>query len=355
MAAWARRADAAILWTSGSTGVAKGVVKSGRAVIDNTLRTQRAMCYRSDDVLAPWLPFSHQYGLSMVLLWWMSGCTLAVTPYRRLDLAVADLAHAGTTVVDATPPTYHALLALLRRRPRLAERLGPVRMWCVGGAPLPTPLAEAFKAAVGRPLLNGYGLTEFGNVALATAANPTACGPPLPGVEVRVVGTDGRPVPASRAGEVEVRTPDAMHGYLDGEGRVEPVTGTWFATGDLGRLDDAGNLEVWGRKEAVHRLGHTVYPASIEARAQTCGRPVKVVVFDDERRGSLLAFVVADPDGRSVRWWRSRICAVLPVYEQPNTVHVVAELPLTGRGKVDLARLRVVCRPPHGSTGHRTA
>lgn len=338
MDAWWRRRDAVILWSSGTTGPAKGVVKSGPSLWDNTVRTRQALQFRDDDVLAPWLPFSHQYGLSLVLLWWQIGCTLAITPYRRLDRAVRDVIRYGATVVDATPATYYTLLRLIRRQPRLRTELGGVRIWGVGGAPLPAPTAEAFRAALGRPLLNGYGLTEAGNVALATPANPIGCGSPLPGVAVRIADSAGGPAPAGELGEIEVRTAGLMTGYLGGRGAA---AGGWYRTNDLGYLDRHGNLHVVGRRHAVHRLGHTLYPEHIERRAEeVCGRPVRVLAVDDERRGASLIFVVCDPDGGAPKQWRERLRDRLPRHEQPNRVHVVDELPVGATGKVDLAQLR---------------
>jgi acyl-CoA synthetase (AMP-forming)/AMP-acid ligase II len=337
LAAWWRRADAAILWSSGSTGPPKGVVKSGPAILDNTRRTQRVMGYRRDDVLAPWLPFSHQYGMSLVLLWWLTGATLLLTRYHRLPQAVAEVVAHRATVVDAPPSTYHTLLRLLEKRPELAGQLRGVRYWGVGGAPLPAPLAAGFRDRLGAPLLDGYGLTETGNVALATADNPVGCGRPLPGVGVRIRGEDGRPAPAGMPGEIEVRSAGLMTGYLG-----HPPTGNgWYRTGDLGHLDEAGNLHVLGRRHAVHRHGHTLYPESIARRAErACDRPVTVIPVDDPRRGASLVFVVCDPAGGPPQRWRERLRERLPHHEHPNRVCVVDELPVTSTGKVDLARLR---------------
>ncbi|MER7402481.1 class I adenylate-forming enzyme family protein [Streptomyces sp. NPDC000070] len=333
---WFGRRDALVLWSSGTTGRPKGVVKSGRAVRDNTLRTIQAMGYRPDDVMAPLLPFSHQYGLSVVLVWWLARCALLVTPYQRLDLAVARAVTGGATAVDAAPSTYHAVLGVVRRRPELLAGLADVRVWGVGGAPLPRPLAETFHRTVGRPLLDGYGLTELGNVALATPDAPVGCGRPLPGVDLRIVRPDGRPAAPGEPGEIEVRSPGLMEGYLKPDGTLVPVVDTgWYPTADLGHLDADGHLHVHGRNRAVHRLGFTLYPESLERKAENCGRPVKVVAARDERRGASLHFVVADPDGGEPRDWRRRLAPHLAEYEQPNAVHVVREFPLGTNGKVD--------------------
>ncbi|MGG7572781.1 class I adenylate-forming enzyme family protein [Streptomyces sirii] len=204
---WFRRPDALVLWSSGTTGRPKGIVKPGHAVLDNSLRTVQAMGYRADDVLAPLLPFSHQYGLSVILLWWLARCTLLVTPYQRLDAAVTQAAAHGATAVDAAPSTYHSLLGVVRRRPEVRAGLAGVRVWGVGGAPLPAPLAESFRTTMGRPLLDGYGLTELGNVALATPDAPHGCGRPLPGVRLRVLRPDGTAADPGELGVIEVRSP----------------------------------------------------------------------------------------------------------------------------------------------------
>uniref|UniRef100_UPI0004C8FE24 class I adenylate-forming enzyme family protein n=1 Tax=Streptomyces sp. NRRL WC-3742 TaxID=1463934 RepID=UPI0004C8FE24 len=344
---WLRRDDALVLWSSGTTGRPKGIVKSGRAVLDNTRRTVEAMGYREDDVLSPLLPFSHQYGLSVLLLWWLAGCTLLVTPYQRLDLAVTQTAAARATAVDASPSTYHALLGIVRHRPELRTALASVRLWGVGGAPLSPLLAQAFAETMGGPLLDGYGLTELGNVALATPDSTAGCGRPLPGLGLRIAHADGRRSVPGELGEIEVRSPGLMEGYLLADGSLTPVApGSWFATGDLGRLDESGNLHVAGRNRAVHRLGFTLYPEHLERKAENCGRPVKVLAVDDPRRGASLHFVVADPDGDTPAAWRGRLTAHLADYEQPNAVHVVDRFPLTPNGKVDPHALRTLIGAP---------
>lgn len=339
LSAWFRRRDALVLWSSGTTGRPKGIVKSGAAVLANTDATARAMEFGERDVMAPLLPFSHQYGLSVVLLWWRAGCTLLVTPYQRLDLALGQALAHGVTCVDASPPTYQALLGVVRRRPALRAGLAGVRIWGVGGAPLAAPLAEAFRAELGAPLLDGYGLSELGNVALATPGEPVACGLPLPGVAVRIVSPEGTGAAAGELGLIEVRSPGRMEGYLAEEGAVVPVDGTWFRTGDVGRLDEEGRLRVSGRDRAVHRFGYTLFPESLERKAEECGRQVKVVAVADVRRGHALHFVVADPDGGSALFWRRRIAPHLAEFEQPNAVHVVDCFPVSLNGKVDTPAL----------------
>ncbi|MGQ0842186.1 class I adenylate-forming enzyme family protein [Actinokineospora sp.] len=332
--AWAGRRDGVVLWSSGTTGSPKGIVRPGAAMLANIAASGRAMGYTPDDVLFPMLPFSHQYGMSLVLLWWTTRCSLLVAPYLRLGAALDRIGPRGVTVVDATPPTYHTLLDLLGGRPELVEAVRSVRLWCVGGAPLPGRLAERFLDTVGRPLIDGYGLSEVGNVALATSDNPVGCGRPLDGVAVRIddVSPDG-------LGEVVVRSPGRMAGLLDADGSFVPVHDEWVRTGDLGHLDPHGNLHVVGRKQAVHRMGYTLYPESLRRQAERCGHQVAVIAVDEERRGCQLVFFVEDAEGRDSRFWRGRFAALLAEYERPNVVTVLDRFPINTNGKVDQVAL----------------
>ncbi|MEV6394053.1 aldehyde dehydrogenase family protein [Streptomyces sp. NPDC051907] len=337
---WRGRRDAVVCWSSGTTGEPKAIARTGNSVLRNIESTAHRMEYRADDVLLPLLPFSHQYGLSLVLLWWTTGCSLVIPPHSRLDHAVRFAVDAGVTVVDAAPSTYHSLLKLTARRPVLGAGLESVRMFCVGGAPLGERLAGEFRERMGRPLLDGYGSSEAGNIALATLADPVGCGQPLDGVDLRIHAEDGTQAAPGAAGEISVRTPGLMSGYLDAEGALAPLVDDRYRTGDLGYRDAQGNVHVIGRKRAVHRLGHTLYPEALAAAAEACGRPVRVVPVDDERLGCRLVFVVEDEAGQDAGHWRRAMAPHLPSHGQPNVVLVVPELPLNRNGKTDAHRLR---------------
>ncbi|MBE1530422.1 class I adenylate-forming enzyme family protein [Actinomadura algeriensis] len=337
---WRERPDALITWSSGTTGTPKGIVRSGEAFLGNLERTQRRFGYRPDDVLMPLLPFSHQWGLSLILLTWISGASLVVAPYTRVDRALRLAGRARATIVDAAPATYHSLLNILDRRPALHDEVTTVRRWCTGGAPMSPGLAQRFQQVMGRPLLDGYGSTEAGNITFALPPDPVACGRPLDGVEVRITAPDGRRAAPGTPGEIWVRSPDLFTAHLSADGIAPVDHRAGYRTGDLGFQDADGNLHVLGRKSAVHRSGHTLYPEAIERTAERCGRPVKIVALDDDRRGAQLVFVVADPDGDTPHAWWERLRALLPAYEQPNRVLVVDRLPLNRTGKVDAAELR---------------
>ncbi|MEV7602245.1 aldehyde dehydrogenase family protein [Kitasatospora sp. NPDC089797] len=353
--AWARRPDAVISWSSGTTGAPKGIVRSGRSLLDNLALSADRMGYRPDDVFLPVLPYSHQYGLSLVLCWWLGGGTLVVYgPTTRLDHALAVGVDHGLTVVDGAPSTYYSLLNLLDRRPALVRALKPVRAWCVGGAPLGRDLAARFHARTGRHLLDGYGATEVGNIALAPPGDPVGCGTPLPGVVVEVHDDHGRPLPAGRLGELVVRSDGLMTGRLGEDGGIVPVPGPVHRTGDIGRLDEAGRVFPIGRKHAVHRDGHTLYPDHLAERAGSAGARAEVVAVPDARLGCRLVFVIADPDGHEPAHWKRLLRPVLARYEQPDHLVVLPALPLTTTGKPDRAALEKIAMTslpaPHRTT-----
>lgn len=337
---WADRQDALIVWSSGSSGPPKGIVRSGESVLRNVERTQQRMGYTAEDVLLPLLPFTHQYGLSILLLWWRAGASLAVVSSRRVDTALEAIDRHGVTVVDAVPAAYQTMLRIVEARKGRTRALDSVRMWCVGGEPLRDELRERFAERIGKPLLDGYGSSEAGNIALASPENPVRCGQPLDGVRVDVVDDGGNPLPAGEIGEVVVHTPDIMIGVLEPGGRVRPADRPVYHTEDVGCLDGAGNLRVLGRKRAVHRFGHTLYPDAIADRASACGVPVRVLPVEDARRGTQLVFVLADPDQKSVAHWRAAIGKLVAEHEQPNRIVVLDEFPLNNNGKADQQALQ---------------
>ncbi|GLY47197.1 hypothetical protein Lesp01_08530 [Lentzea sp. NBRC 102530] len=336
---WAERPDGLLMWSSGSTGTAKGIVKSGGKFLENLRRNAAQVGHREGDVLMPLLPFSHQYGLSMVLIAWQERCSLVVAPYRRIDRALVMAGQTGVTVVDATPSTYRSMLNIVEKRADAGLKLITVRMFCSGAAPLDPKLSQDYVERFGLPLLDSYGSTEMGNVSFATLENPFVCGQAMEGLALKVVDDDGNEVPAGEIGEVLVYTPDVMEGYLAEDGTLVPHRETWYHTGDFGSLDEHGNLSVYGRKFAVTRMGYTLYPEIIERQVAEKGCSAKVVSVPDDRRGCQLVFFVEDSLNRAPRFWRELLCKVLPAYEWPNRVQVLDRFPLNANGKPDRLQL----------------
>ena len=359
LAAWRTREDALLMWTSGSSGPPKGLVKSGAAVVSNVEATVAALAYREDDVLLPLLPLTHQYGMSLVIIWWLVGCDLVLGNHRRPLSTIRQARALRPTVVDAVPPVYQSLLGVLATEG--VRALAPsVRLWCVGGSPLSPLLAARFRELTGQPLLDGYGSTEAGNVALATLDDDRDLGRPLPGIEVDVRTSAGGTCAIGEPGEIWLRSPYLFSRYLDSD-VTAPNPRSWFPTGDVGTLDELGRLQVLGRAHAVHRGGFTLYPASIERAAASAGISLLMVVLPDDRMGSHLTAVIEDVSVRSAATWSDLLRQELADYEQPNRILVVEAFPRLSNGKADLARLislaqqsrssarsaGVAARPPH--------
>lgn len=337
---WAHRDDALILFTSGSSGRPKGVVRSGASMMANISATREVMGYRSDDVLLTLVPATHQYGFSIALLAWSTGCTLALGHPARPEESLAAMSRiCDFTVVDAAPSHYEALLAA---RPRLSGLTLRVRMWCVGGAPCPDALRRRFHQAFGLPLLDGYGMTELGNIALGTHRNPEGVGHPIPGVEVRVVvpSDPSQECAPGVHGRVLVRSDHVFHRYLHGPA-PEPLD-SWFDTQDLGWRDHDGTLHIIGRIGAVHRHGHTLHLAGLESQLREHGLTAVLVALDGPHQASppagdarLVAFV----QGTDPRELKRSVRESLPRFAWPNSVIVLDRLPLLTNGKVDRAAL----------------
>lgn len=337
--AWTDLRDGLIMWSSGSTGDPKGIVKNGGNFLRNLERNAAQVGHRRGDVLLPLLPFSHQYGLSMVLIAWLAKCSLVIAPYRRLDRALQMGIQCGATVLDAAPSMYRSIHNIVKRRDELRMGLSNVRMFCVGAAPMDSSLSDRYVETFGLPLLDSYGSTELGNVAFATPENPIGTGKVMDGLDIRVVDEKDNPVPAGELGEILINCPDMMEGYLNVEGNLDPVSRGWYRTNDLGYLTEDDNLFVAGRKHAVHRKGYTLYPDVIERKVAAAGCSTRIVTLPDERQGSQLVFFVEDDQERDATYWREVIVDVLPDYEQPNRVEVLQNFPLNRNGKPDKKQL----------------
>jgi len=336
-------APALVLYTSGSTGRPKGAVLSHDALsfaVDSWAGP--VMALTPNDVVLGVLPFSHSYGLNGALLAPLltGGAVVTLERFGPDEVLEAVAVH-RVTVLPAVATMFRRLLgsSALDR-----ARLGGVRMALSGAAPCPWDLAREWRARTGVRIFRGYGSTELFRPLSYLAADADdradAIGRPVPGVDVRVVDDDGQALPAGELGELLIRTPAAMDGYLDAPDETrEVMVDGWFRTGDLARVTAEGWVTIEGRKrERILRGGYSVFPQEVEAvllRHPAVGEAAVVGVPHDELGEEVAAFVALREGERAAPDELIAYCKrQLAAFKYPRRITIVPELPKAATGKV---------------------
>ncbi|MGB3438361.1 MAG: AMP-binding protein [Actinophytocola sp.] len=341
------RADddlAALLYTGGTTGRAKGVMLSHRGLWESGHGlSEVASATNTTRSLLP-LPLSHAYGLIVTIGALHSDRRLVSVLQRWFDPA-AWLRLVAEHKVE-TSPVVPAMLQLLLTQPLADHDLSSLRTFGSGGATLPPAVREEVEKVFGVTLLEGYGLTEASAaVAAESVADHRAgsVGKPLPHAEVAILDPDGNAAPV---GEICVRGQGVMLGYWnEPELTARTIRDGWLHTGDIGRLDDDGFLYVVDRmKDLIIRGGFNVFPRDVEdvllehpaVRLAACvGRP------DQESGEEVVAAVQLAPGhevtgAELVSFAKERMAK----YKYPREVAVLDAVPLTSVGKINRKAVR---------------
>jgi acyl-CoA synthetase (AMP-forming)/AMP-acid ligase II len=333
-----------IVYTSGTTGRAKGVLLSLRGMLWVT-----AACWApvfglggKDVVLSP-LPLFHSYALNLSVLGILATGASAHLMERFSPQQALDLMQSGKyTFFPGVPTMFHYLLH--RARESHVERLGNIRMCFTAGAIMPAALNTAFEERFKVPLVDGYGITETSTMVttnwLSGARPMGSCGLPVPGLAVRIVDPSTlEDVAFGGEGELIVRGPNLMQGYHNKPAETTAALRKgWYHTGDLATSDPAGYLRITGRiKELIIRGGQNIAPAEIEdvvvrhPQVTDCA----VVGIRHETLGEVpCLFVVAREGGLDVASLTAHCRTHLSAYKIPEAIHLVAEIPRTGSGKI---------------------
>jgi O-succinylbenzoic acid--CoA ligase len=344
-------ADHAILFTSGTSGRPKGV----RLTYANQLASARASALRlgarPDDRWLLCMPTHHIGGLSIPLRCALGATSVDVQPGFDPERVIARLESAPVRLATMVPTMLARVLEA-----GLARSPASLRTLLLGGGPIPAALIENCLAR-GIPTATTYGLTE---AASQVATLPPAdlaeagdsAGPALPDTELRIAGADGEPVPAGEAGQILVRGPQVMRGYLDRpEETARALAGGWLHTGDIGKLDRHGRLRVLDRREdLIVSGGENVYPAEVEAAllAHPGVREAAVIARADPTWGQRVHAVVSLAPGAALddaaldAWLRPRLAG----FKRPRSYSFRDSLPRTASGKLRRAELR------HESSDH---
>jgi long-chain acyl-CoA synthetase len=370
---------AVLLYTSGTSGAPKGAMLPHRALLANQSQVAALdpPVVGPDDVVLLALPMFHIFGLNAGLVAVANHGAIGVL-LDRFDpaLALEAIARHRVSVVTAVPQMYAAWLSV----PELALRLGSVRVAVSGGAPLPAEVARRYREATGFVLYQGYGLTETAPVLTTSLASPVpkvgSIGRPIPGVTVRLVGSDGAVAaevswsgldsglvddfeddaggaPGTDPGQIVVRGENLFLGYWP-DGSDGPDVDGWWATGDVAYADEDGDLFLVDRLgDLILVSGFNVYPREVEQVLIAHPRvaDAAVVGVPDATTGEAVLAYVVPSDGAPLSTDELNLyCGRnLARYKCPRVFEVVTELPRTAIGKVRKASLRAnleASRPP---------
>jgi malonyl-CoA/methylmalonyl-CoA synthetase len=336
---------AAILYTSGTTGRSKGAMLTHRNLLSNAETLADLWRFTPEDVLLHALPIFHTHGLfvaSNVSL--LTGGKMIFLPGFDLD-AVLRLLPQATSMMGV--PTFYTRLL---EDPRFTRDLAAgIRLFVSGSAPLLAETHRDFHARTGHRILERYGMTETN----MNTSNPYdgdrragTVGFPLPGVDLRIMGEAGEVAPGE-AGGIEVRGPNVFAGYwqMPEKTAEELRADGWFITGDVGRLDEDGYLQIVGRaKDLVISGGFNIYPVEVEAEldAQPGVLESAVIGLPHPDFGEAVFAVLVPRPGVAleVEAVLAGLKDRLARFKQPKAAVVVDTLPRNTMGKVQKAELR---------------
>jgi long-chain acyl-CoA synthetase len=305
---------------------------------------------RAEDVVLSPLRLTFIFGLWVSLLTLMKGARLVLVPEFTRDAIARGLS--GATVLAGVPSMFRVLLA------EPAPRAPRLRLILTGGEVLPPKLAKAMQGLAAAAIHDLYGLTETGSCdfCLGPADQPGGfgtIGKPTESVVFRLV-RDGSAVATGETGELQIRTPFGMLGYLDdAKLSYASLDQGYFKTGDLARLTASGNVQLVGRsKDIVSRGGNKIAPLEID---NLLGEHPDIAValcagVPDERLGEVMHAVIvaragARLDGAALRDW---LLARTERFKVPDVFHFLDALPSGSSGKADrraVARLAATDRP----------
>jgi malonyl-CoA/methylmalonyl-CoA synthetase len=343
---------ALIVYTSGTTGAPKGAVMPRRAISSNLDALANAWAWTADDVVAHGLPLFHVHGLVIGILGPLRRGGTALHFGRFSPEAVVEALAGEATMLFGVPTMYRRLADAAEESPELANALSRARLLVSGSAALPAAEHARLERLTGRTVVERYGMTEtLMNTAIRADGEPApgTVGPPLGGVEVRLVDDDGTELDIDddeTIGQLQVRGPNVFLGYLNRpEATAEALSDGWFATGDMATRRPDGYIRLVGRQatDLIKSGGYKIGAGEIEgslrehpavADAAVTGEP------DDDLGERVVAWVVLR-DGQTVADGElvDHVASQLAPHKRPRAVHLLDDLPRNELGKVQKKRL----------------
>lgn len=343
---------ALLIYTSGSTGRPKGVMLDHANIAAMIRILRKHLEFLPSDRALLVLPLFHVNALLVSLLTPLAagGSSVILEKFDRHTFWSAVVSHEAT-FFSAVP----AIFILLNQAPAEEKPdLSRVRFVICGAAPMPAAAISAFESRYGVPLLEGYGLTES---TVGATCNPLAgprkagtTGVTLPEMEMRILDDDGAALPLGEIGEVALKGPNIMRGYLNQpEASAKTIVEGWLRTGDVGFIDADGFLTLVDRKkDMIIRGGENIYPKEIETALYTHDAVAECAVVgrtDAVMGEEVIAFVALKPSVTADATELSRTAALsLAKYKHPREIRVLAALPKNPVGKIDKPALRALLR-----------
>ncbi len=374
-------AEAAMLFTSGSSGEPKGVALTHRMLIADLAQSTCRISFNNDRFLGS-LPVFHSFGLiTTMLLPLITGQMFCTYPNPKDTHRLNELVKKHKLTLLCTTPTF--VRSMMRRAQD--DTYASVRYLIVGAEKLPKSLADEFQARFGIPLLEGYGLTEAApvcstNLPDAPLLPTTACyvpgyvpetvGAPLPGIAIRItdVDDDSRELPLTEQGMLWFKGPNFFTGYVGREDlNPEIFSDGWFKSGDIGRVDLNGFITLGGRLSRFSKLGGEMVPhegveqavisalgldviAKLGLEGDSGTPQVAITSIPDEQKGEALVLLSAIPahgreEGRrlALNTIRTAFAARdIPNLWVPRNLLPVEQIPILPTGKLDLRRCKLL-------------
>lgn len=342
---------AVILYTSGTTGKPKGA----ELTHFNLLYNAQLSCERGfgrwpyeprligpGNVSLAALPLYHIFGQTAVQnASFFGGATISYLPRFTASDAVEAIQRDEVTLLCGVPTMFFALL----NDPAVGDaQLPSLQYCCSGGAAMPAEVKKAFRERFGVGVQEGYGLTETSPMVCVQRVDNTEkcgnCGTPVDGVDVKIFDDQDCEVPLGERGEIVIRGHNIMKGYFNRpEATAEVMRGGWFHSGDIGFIDEDGNLHIVDRKkEMILRGGFNVYPREVEEvlYAHPAVREAAVIGVPDEKYGEEVKAVIALKPNHTcspeeiIEYCKEHVAA----YKYPRTVVILDDLPKGPTGKI---------------------
>lgn len=346
-----------LIYTSGTTGEPKGVMHSANTLMSNIIPYAESMRLGADDVVLMASPMAHQtgfmYGLMMPIMLRASAVLQDIwEPKKAIELIRAEKV---TFTMASTP----FLTDLAKGVAEDGQGVPTLRTFLCAGAPIPGPLVENARKALGAKIVSAWGMTENGAVTLIKldddderAFNTSGC--PLPGAEIRVVDANGNPLRDGEEGQLLVKSCSNFGGYLRRPHLNATDENGWFDTGDLAQIDDRGYVRITGRsKDVIIRGGENIPVVEIETLLykHPAVNQVAIVAYPDERLGERACAVVVPKQDAAVDltaltdFLKAQKVALQYI---PERLLVLDAMPATPSGKIQKFKLRDIVRQQVG-------